>query len=346
MAQLVDWELAERLGARLAPGGPEVSATEAAEAVAALRELSVVAREPVERITGLHADPVVAPAVVVDRPEWIRSNLAAFQVALDPFLISRAERTPAALDAVGSRLTAAQVGAALAWLSGRVLGQFEVITPPAQPGRLLLVAPNIVMTERDLDLEPADFRLWVCLHEETHRAQFGGVPWLRDHFLGEVSTYVAASDLPTSELVMRLVDALRALVSAARGQSGPSLIEAVQTPAQRLVFDRMTGLMSLLEGHADYVMDAVGPVLIPTVDVIRARFEVRRAHVGTVDGFARRVLGMQHKLKQYSSGAQFVRSVLAAEGEAGFAQVWVAPAHLPSAAEIERPLDWCRRVLG
>ena len=347
MATLVDWPLAERIGLRFAPKGPQTSPSEAHHAVAELRELAQLARDPVAELTGLVADPDHAPAVVVDRAEWIRSNVNGFALALDPFVSSRAERSAnPAVEAVGSRLTAGQLGGALAWLSGKVLGQYEAFSPPGQPGRLLLVAPNIVHVERELELVPRDFRFWVCLHEETHRAQFGGVPWMAEHFLAEVQSFVAISDIPIGEFLGRFADVAQAVVTAARGKPGPSLMEAVQTPAQREIFDRLTGLMSLLEGHADYVMDEVGPTHVPTVATIRERFAARRSQAGTVDGFARRMLGLETKLRQYTSGADFVRGVIAQAGEPGFAQVWAEPANLPTAAEIEDPQAWVRRVLG
>ena len=346
VANLVDWTLAEQIGRRFMPKGPTVSPTEAHDVVAELRELAQLARDPVRELTGLDADPEHAPAVVVDRAEWIESNIAGLGVALEPFIAARGDRgANLGVEAVGSRLTAAQLGGAMAWLSGKVLGQYEAFSPPGRPGRLLLVAPNIVHVERELGLVPRDFRYWVCLHEETHRAQFGGVPWLREHFLTEVQSFVSVSDMTGSELMARLGAVAQSVVGAARGKEGPSLMEAVQTPVQREIFDRLTGLMSLLEGHADYVMDEVGPTHVPTVAIIRERFAARRSQAGTVDGFARRMLGMEAKMRQYTHGADFVRQVIAEAGDEGFAQVWAEPANLPSAGEIEDPAAWVRRVL-
>jgi coenzyme F420 biosynthesis associated uncharacterized protein len=345
---MVDWQLAERIGVRFAPKGPVVPPTEAAEMVAELRELAGVAAGPVAEVTGLATPVDSQAAVVVDRPEWIRSNVSGFQVALAPLLTPRLERESGnpLIPAVGSRLTAAQMGGALAWLSGKVLGQFEAFTEPDQDGRLLLVAPNIMSVERELGLVPRDFRFWVCLHEQTHLVQFGAVPWMKDHFLSEVQAFIAASEASLGEFTSRFGAVAQAVVGAARGQDSQSLVEAVQTPAQREVFDRLTGLMSLLEGHADYVMDEVGPERIPTVSVIRERFSARRSQAGTVDGFARRMLGLQTKLRQYTQGADFVRAVMASAGQAGFDEVWASPNNLPSAVEITEPAAWVTRVLG
>ena len=53
------------------------------------------------------------------------------------------------------------------------------------------VGPNIVSLERRHGFDPREFRLWIALHELTHRAQFTGVPWMRDHFLELVESSVA-----------------------------------------------------------------------------------------------------------------------------------------------------------
>lgn len=70
------------------------------------------------------------------------------------------------------------------------------------------MAPNIVQVERELDVDPHDFRLWVCLHEETHRTQFGAVPWLRDHVQSEVQSFLAETDVEPVALLERLREAL------------------------------------------------------------------------------------------------------------------------------------------
>ena len=90
-------------------------------------------------------------------------------------------KTPPMAGAVGSKIAGVQAGALLAYLSGKVLGQYDVFE--RDPGQLLLVAPNIVAVERKLRVDPHDFRMWVCIHEMTHRTQFTAVPWLREHFL-------------------------------------------------------------------------------------------------------------------------------------------------------------------
>ena len=188
--------------------------------------------------------------------------------------------------------------------------------------------------ERHLDVEPRDFRLWVCLHEETHRAQFGGVPWLGGHLIAEIHDYLALADSSPGEVLRRFRHGLGAIASAVRGDPAASLVDAVQRPEQREVFDRITALMSLLEGHADHVMDEVGPEIVPTVSVIRERFDQRRNEPGAVDGLARRLLGLDAKMRQYSDGRAFVTHVVSRVGLEGFNRVWTSPQTLPSKDEI------------
>src|SRR5690606_31939225 len=198
---------------------------------------------------------------------------------------------------VGARLTGALAGAVLAYLSGRVLGQYAVFS--GAPGQLLLVAPNIVEAERKLRVDPRDFRLWVCLHEVTHRMQFTAVPWLRAHFLREVQAFVDASREGMEALGQRLRDGLSTIADSVRNpRSRASLLDVVQTPQQRAVLDRLTAVMTLLEGHAEVVMDGVGPEVIPSVVEIRRKFTRRREEAHPLEKVLRRLLGVEMKLRQ------------------------------------------------
>lgn len=349
--EAIDWDLAFATARRLASPGPDMEPEEAREAVQMLRELAREAVVPVQETTGMTA-PEATPAVVVDRSAWIASNVDSMRAVLSSWsaLADRTQAAPAVVRALGSRGTALQLGAVLAWLSTKVLGQFELFgSAPADAGaprgRLLLVAPTIVQVERQLDVDARDFRFWVCLHEETHRVQFGAVPWLREHVADRIGALLAASDLSTRETLERLIAFSYALIRSMRSDD-VSVIDALQTPQQKEIFDEITGLMSLLEGHADVVMDDVGPEVVPSVMTIRERFTARREQPGAIDGVLRRALGMDAKLRQYSDGALFVRHVVDRAGMEGFNEVWAAPANLPSRAEIHDPARWMRRVLA
>jgi len=335
---LVDTALATTVAARLAPAGPSLTLTEAADVVVMLRDLTEQAEQHVRDVTGLHG--VVGPATVVDRAGWAAANAEGFAVVLAPLEESFLGKQGRVAAAATAKVTAVQMGSLLAWLSGKVLGQYEAFQPEGQQGRLLLNAPTIVETERKLGVDPHDFRLWVALHEVTHRTQFTAVPWLHGHVRSEVGALLAATNLDDPEALLARVRALRELPRT-------SLVEAFQTPEQKVVMDRVTAFMSLLEGHAEHVMDGVGPSVVPTVAHIRGRFEQRRKqHGGLVERYVRRLLGLDLKAKQYAEGSRFVAHVVGAVGMEAFNQVWDSPESLPSLAEIRDPAAWVARVHG
>jgi coenzyme F420 biosynthesis associated uncharacterized protein len=365
-AEMVDWNLAVATATRLVRPGPEISREEAREVVAELRRHAKAAEEHVRSFTRMipeGTEPEDTPVLVVDRAGWIKANVAGFRELLRPLLGKMQDRRPggpggAVLGAVGGKVTGVEVGMLLSFLASRVLGQYETFAPatrelPASAnggGRLLLVAPNIVHVERELEVDPHDFRLWVALHEETHRTQFTGVPWLRDHLQGEIQSFLDETDVDPMTLLERLREAAQSLAGGRpEGEDGEdggrSLVELVQTPAQREILGRLTAVMSLLEGHADYVMDGVGPEVVSSVGEIREKFQQRRARgAGRLDQALRKLLGLDAKLRQYRDGERFVRAVVDEAGMDGFNRVWTSPNTLPTKAEIEKPADWIARV--
>ncbi|MFD0146897.1 MULTISPECIES: zinc-dependent metalloprotease [unclassified Streptomyces] len=363
--EMVDWNLAVATATRLVKPGPEVSREEARDVVAELRRHAKAAEEHVRAFTRMIPDghePQDTPVLVVDRAGWIKANVAGFRELLSPLLDKMQERrtnTPGGtvLGAVGGKVTGVELGMLLSFLASRILGQYETFAPATRAlpagenggGRLLLVAPNIVHVERELAVDPHDFRLWVCLHEETHRTQFTAVPWLRDHLQGEIQSFLGATEVDPSTVVERLREAAQALAGSRpegeEGEPSPSLVELVQTPEQREILGRLTAVMSLLEGHADYVMDGVGPEVVPSVADIREKFQQRRARgASRLDLALRKLLGLDAKLRQYRDGERFVRAVVDEVGMDGFNRVWTSPNTLPTKAEIAAPADWIARV--
>lgn len=349
---MIDWGLAVAAASKMAGEGPIVSRAEGDEIVAELRAGAERSTPLVSEFTGLVSEPGTAPVLVVDRPGWIQANADGFAKLIGPVVERLQERRGAPVaglsEVIGSRVTGLEVGTLLGFLAGKVLGQFDPFYAPAsgERGRLLLVAPNIVQAEREIRADPSDFRLWVCLHEETHRVQFTAVPWMRDHLRAQVDTLTDGVEVDPAKVAAMVLDGLRRAGDLVTGKGEASLVDLFATPAQREVIDRLTGVMSLLEGHADVVMDGVGPEVIPSVAQIRKRFNERRKGAGSLDRIARRLLGLDAKMAQYRNGAHFVRSVVEEVGMDGFNKVWVEAPNLPTKAEISDPAAWLRRVHG
>lgn len=339
----------------LTPPGPRAPRTELTELVEGLRQAAAQAPEHVAEVTGLHEAAERAaqrPVHVVDRARWSEANVAMF-AHLTRGLLPEPKLPGAA------RLAGEELGLMLSVLSTKVLGQYDGFTPaPHQPGqgvadpagRLLLVAPNVLHVERELDLDAADFRTWVCLHEQTHAVQFAAAPWLADHLGSRMRSLLTTVAAP-EDGSQRLGAAVRGVVDALSSGSDPAalagpLVDAFLSEAERAQLAEAVAVMSLLEGHADVVMDAVGPRVVPSVNRIRRRFEKRRDGTGMLDIVLRRLSGMDAKVAQYRNGASFVRGVVDLVGHQGLAPVWSAAPLLPTPDEIADPAGWVRRVHG
>lgn len=338
----VDWGLARTVARRVGGSGPTIGREGARQAVDELRAGAALAVDVVRDITGLHADAAPDAVRVVDRPRWVDSNVTSFATVLEP--LTQRLRRETAVGAVGSRVAGAEVGAALGFLSSRVLGQYELFTAPDAEPQLLLVAPNIVRVEQLLAVNDSDFRLWVCLHEETHRVQFTAVPWLGPWLREQILSSLDGLTAEPGELGRRLQQMLAAVFGALRGIDVVSALEQSMSEEDRELLGRLTAVMSLLEGHADVVMDAVGSDVLPSVGELRRKMSERRSNPKASEAFVRRLLGMEAKLAQYRDGAAFVRHVVDDVGMAGFNEIWRSPEHLPTRDELHAPQKWVARV--
>ncbi|HIW62294.1 MAG TPA: zinc-dependent metalloprotease [Candidatus Stackebrandtia excrementipullorum] len=342
MTQFVDWDLAAATARTVAGSGPNLGLSDAKGEVRRLRETAARAADHVAEFTGLV--PSEAAAVrVVDRPAWSAANVEGMRSLLDPLAHKVSGEPGVLVKVVGSRLAGTQVGAVLGFLSGKVLGQYEIFGQPR--GRLLLVAPNIVETQRRLDADAEDFRMWVCLHEATHAAQFGAVDWLRDHFMSEIDLFAAGESSDGMDLAQRFRRAVTVVVDSVRDvDNDSSVMDLVTSPQQREALERITAMMTLLEGHADYIMDEVGKDVMGDVASLRRKLDHRRLTSSPIQRIVRRLLGVDVKFKQYVRGRAFVSAVVDEVGMERFNKVWTSPQTLPDMEEIADPAAWVRRV--
>ena len=340
VGQAVDWEFAGTLGARLTRPGPPATDYTRRQAIDELARASRTAEAPVRDVTGLSPDAPVPDARIVDRQEWVAAAADSMRL-----MTGGAEGS-------GSRITGrvagAQTGAVLAFISSGILGQYDPFAGP-DGGCLLLVYPNVIAVERQLRLSPSDFRLWVCLHEVTHRVQFTANPWLAHYMSDTLAVLTADRGDDFGQVAGRLAQFMkdRRTVDPEPNSAGVlGFLRAVQSEPQRAALDRLLVLGTLLEGHADHVMDAVGPAVVPSVHLIRRRFDDRRQRKQPpLQRVLRALLGVDAKISQYTRGKAFVDHVVDSVGMARFNTVWSGPETLPLPAEIERPQQWIDRVL-
>ena len=344
----IDWDLARRVAVRTARREPYTAPRWRDGLSEDFAESTQRAEELVATCTGLRSLSGPARGRVTDRVGWIDANLASFQRLLRPLAAKLGTGSDGMLAPVTRRVAGAELGVMLGWMSTRVLGQYDLLIiedeKPEDQDIVYFVAPNVLSLENKYAFDPAQFRLWLAIHEVTHRAQFTGVDWMRPHFIGLVESVLDSVD-PDPK---RVAAAARRVVEARRQGEDPlasgGLMALFASEAQVETLEQLSGLMSLLEGHGDVIMDRAGEGLVPSAP----RFgRVMRRRRESVRGFAKvfqRLIGLDAKIKQYAEGEHFIESVEAVGGPALLDRVWEGPENVPGIAEIRNPRDWVSRM--
>jgi coenzyme F420 biosynthesis associated uncharacterized protein len=346
----IAWDLAERVAARVGGREPLAESYHVDSLARDFEELTAEAEALVAEETGLVSAAGPARARVTDRRGWVRANLASFRRLLKPLTERLGTKMPSngAAAGVTRTLTGIEVGTLLGWMSTRVLGQYDLLLvedeDPADQDLVYYVGPNVLALEKKYAFPPREFRLWLALHEVTHRAQFTGIPWLRDHFLGLVDATLGSVD-PDPK---RLLAALRRAMEEARAGRNPldegGLVALLATPEQQEVLGRIGGMMSLLEGHGDVTMSRAAGDRIPSAERFHRVLHQRRANTTGPAKVLQKVVGLDAKLKQYEQGENFIAAVEAYGGPELLRRAWEGAELLPSLPEVREPLRWIERV--
>jgi coenzyme F420 biosynthesis associated uncharacterized protein len=347
--RIVDWDLAERVALALAGQGPRWEGT--AEELRAESERSA---RLVRRYTGLKPRGLLPEAELVGRADWARVNLATFRemsAGIEERLGERLKvsvsgnslrRLPATLT---SAAAGAEVGLAVGYLAQRVIGQYDVaLIGPTRAPRLLFVGPNLSAARTRLDVDRDLFLRWIALHETTHAVHFASVPWLRDHIGGIAKELFegAAVEVKPGELLGKLVRLNpRELV---RSVAAGDLARLLLPEPQRRQIDLLLATMTLVEGYAEHVMDAIGDQLDPRYAELRRRLDRDRERRGLLDSIVSRLLGLEMKLAQYRRGKAFADAVVRTAGIRGLNHAWDSPESLPAPEELDSPEEWIERV--
>src|ERR1700761_1222168 len=342
---VIDWILVEKLAGYLAGTG------KAATPRADLPALAAESEKRVTAYTGLVPARPLPPPEGIGRREWVQTNIKAMRALLDPVLDRAGEGLgplkPAAQLALGIVVTT-EVGVVLGYLAQRVLGQYELVmldeAEPSTPPRLLFVLPNLGQAVQSFEAQEDEFMTWVALHEVTHAVQFAGVPWLHAHVAGLVKELLRNAELrmdserklrmPTFAQVKRTFDSLR------QGD----LVSILTSDVERETLDRVQAVMAVIEGHAEHVMDAVAPDLLPSLPKLRAALDRRRRSQSGLSRLVAKLLGLDLKLRQYEQGKFFCDEVVRARGVKALRHVFSTPEALPTMAELSDPSAWLRRV--
>jgi putative hydrolase/uncharacterized protein, coenzyme F420 biosynthesis associated len=344
---LVDWTMAQRVAGVLAGSGPEWDGSEEE-----LRSESDRAAELVRRYTRLRPRGGVPSAELVNRAEWTQVNLETFRELSTKVEEHLEERMEGSGNGGGGlqrtivgAATGAEIGLAVGYLSQRVIGQYDVaLIGPARAPRLLFVGPNLSSARARLGVDRDLFLRWIALHETTHAVHFASVPWLRDHIGGIAEDLFekAAIQVKPGELLGKLVrTGPRELV---RSATNGELATLLWPEPQRRLVEKLTATMTLVEGYAEHVMDAVGDQLDPRYTDLRRALDSDRERRGLLDSIVSKVLGLDMKLAQYRRGKAFADEVVRTHGIKTLNRAWREPDALPRPDELDSPAEWVERV--
>jgi coenzyme F420 biosynthesis associated uncharacterized protein len=343
---VIDWVIAERIAGFVAGTSDARPPTADLPALAAESEARVVA------YTGLRPDRPLPEPEGIDRREWITSNIQSMRTLLDPVLDRAGKRLgplrPAIEIGMGFVLST-EVGVVLGYLAQRVLGQYELVlldeAVEDRPPRLLFVLPNLGQAVQAFSAEEKEFMTWVTLHEVTHAVQFAGVPWLHPHVAGLVRELLNTAELRMDaprKLRLPSIDEIRQTLAALRRGD---LISIVTSEPERETLDRVQAVMAVIEGHAEHVMDAVAPDLLPSLPQLREALDRRRRSQSGLSRLVARLLGLDLKLRQYEQGKYFCDEVVRERGPAALKHMFSSPEALPTLAELTEPRQWIQRAM-
>jgi coenzyme F420 biosynthesis associated uncharacterized protein len=344
----IDWALAGRIARRVSGRDPLATSYLAGSLASDFAEVTAEAEVLVAEFTGLRA-PGPARALVLDRAGWVDANVASMRNLLAPLTARVGERIARSpLAPIGRTVTATELGVLLGWFSQRVLGQYDLLVPSDDDAETIddavyYVGVNVLGLEKRYAFWPRDFRLWIALHECTHRAQFTGVPWLRPYFLSLVNDLLGSIDPDPKHVVTALRAALEEMRRGRNPLDDGGLAALLASPEHRGTIGRVQSLMTLLEGHGNRVMNELGARHVRGQARMARVLEARRRTGGTT-GFFHKLIGLEAKLRQYEVGEAFVAAIEAEAGPRAIDAAWRGPEWLPTAEEFEDPPRWLARV--
>jgi coenzyme F420 biosynthesis associated uncharacterized protein len=342
---VIDWILTEKIAAYVAGKG------DAPAPKADLAALAAVSEGRVRAYTGLAPVRSLPPPEGIGRQEWISTNIKAMRALLDPVLERAGSGLgplrPAMQLGLGLVMTT-EVAVVLGYLAQRVLGQYELVMldegADVSPPRLLFVLPNLGQAVQAFDAQEEEFMTWVTLHEVTHAVQFSGVPWLHGHVAGLVRELLRSAELRMGAERKLRIPRRTELRRVGRALRHGDLISIFTNSAERETLDRVQAVMAVIEGHAEHVMDAVAPDLIPSLPTLRAALNRRRRSQSGLSRLLAKLLGLELKLRQYEQGKHFCDTIVEQAGTGALTEVFSGPAALPTMVELRDPHSWLRRV--
>jgi coenzyme F420 biosynthesis associated uncharacterized protein len=349
-ARPVNWDIARQIASALARAGPpDTGAT--GQDLADFQEACRIAELRVTAMTGFELLPGITQVDMLGRSQWAQLNLDG----LAPFMerlalrlsgqVSETERPPAPVQALVATLgpfaMGVQLGLVVGYLSHKTIAHWDLCLPRTHPGRLYVNHPNLARVEKELGVDPKQFRLWVALHEVSHELVFQAVGWARPYFVGLVNSYIDAASIDSAEIIGRIRGLGDPEEVALLMQQPDELFPMLRSPAQNDFVARIQSFMSVAEGYSEWIVREAGLELLDQFDKIREGINRRRAERSSAEKMLEKLLGLDLEHEQHRAGERFIEKVAHA-GQLDL--LWKGSENLPTMNEIAEPAKWLTRL--
>ena len=345
----VDWKIAGEIGDAVAGSGRRSSKPTAAD-VDEFNQACRIAELAVVGHTGLGPVQGVTDVRLLWRTQWAQVNLDSLKPLIER-LASKLSGSaasglgvgPAAplIGAVSPFLMGSQVGLVVGYMAHKALGVWDLCLPRTRPGRLYFNFPNVLDVERDLQIKPQEFRMWLALHEVSHELHFQAVSWMRPYLLGLIEQYMDAAEIDSSQLASRLGNLSDPQELSTLMQRPEDLFPLLRSPAQEGLVEKIMCFTSAAEGYSDWIVRKAGMGLTESFDKIAEGMTRRRAERSSPERMMEKMFGLDLGNEQQHRGQRFVTTIAAA---GGMEHLWQKPENLPDLGELAQPHRWLSRI--
>lgn len=348
---MIAWDTAAKVAKGLISTFPKEDKVALERMSDSLSDFGSQALDLVENVSGLTLLDKTISVRCTTRSEWVDSNVLSMASLMEPMLNKFAPKLPGGLSTISANAGAVQFGLLFGWMSKRVLGQYDAaLFANVNPDEnttvpIYMVGSNILDLEAKFGFPRAQFERWVLLHELTHKVQFESVSWMNSYYRLLISSLIDGVNLGPSDLFGAIVRVAEDIRAGRNPLAEAGLAGIFVSEEQRKSLSKIGGLMSVLEGHADFVMARAARGIIEEADHFEEVLHDRRESPNFVSKIVSQLYGLDAKVKQYAAGRSFLEAIDDAAGRDGIKTLFMASQNMPTLDEISRPDRWMERVL-
>lgn len=186
--------------------------------------------------------------------------------------------------------------------------------------------------------------MFLAAREAAHQRLFTHVPWLRQRLLATVEEFAHGISVDTSALESLAGQIDPSNPASIEEAMSSGLLEPQTTEEQKGALNRLETLLALVEGWVDVVVaEAVGDRL-PGADALRETLRRRRATGGPAEQTFATLVGLELRPRRMRAASTLWNMVGEQHGIEKRDALWSHPDLMPTAEDLDEPLDFSARV--